>query len=116
MSDERVRRAWLTLDYAARHASRIGRAFLDAWKDVRGAPPPELLDRLDCELRRAGDGPYLPVVVFRGLDVYINGRRQLIVPLESFAVTLNMQIPPPTPFLERTLNGILIRSVEAEEK
>lgn len=116
MTDERLRRAWKrTLG----RPSLLAQSHLDAFKDVRGPVDKSDLDALDAELRRAGDGPWLPVLlshwyrwIGRGKDVFISGRPVEIVPLESFAVTIN--VPPVRQTIMRALEGMIFRFAETE--
>ena len=122
MTDTRLRRAW---QRTRGRKSLLAQSHLDAFQDVRGPVDQTDLDALDAELRRAGDGPWLPAPVryywygFRrhfgrhfGRDVTISGRPVEISPLESFSVTINA---PPTPIQMQTyLDGLLFRFNSAE--
>lgn len=118
MTDERLRRAWKRTQG---RRSLLAQSHLDAFQDVRGPVDQSDLDALDTELRRVGDGPWLPMPIrytwytWRqrfGRDVLISGRPVEIAPLESFAVTINA--PPTTQTILQALDGLLFRFAETE--
>jgi len=117
VTDERLRRAW---QRAIGRPSLLAQSHLDAFKDVRGPVDQSDLDALDAELRRAGDGPWLPMPVrFArhtwpqrfGRDVLISGRPVEIAALESFAVTI---CPPTTQTIMQALDGLRFMFAGAE--
>lgn len=127
MSDFAIRELWRRVRGPL---SAIGRDHLDAFRDVFGPPDRVAVAELDAALRRAGDGPYLPVVTthgwryqlggsrelgmwawisLRGKDVWISGKPVEIQALQSFSV--NLAVPAPDLFIARALDGLLIRGL-----
>ena len=110
MSDEQLQRAWRA---TRGPRGRIAEAHLDAYRDVVRPPPDRAaLDALDALLRRAGDGPWLPVLVRLWLDVTIGGPIQVeIMDLPHFEVRLDMSTVPTVSFSTRWLEGLVVRGL-----